>query len=731
MINLASLNSRYKIGTRINFGFVTVLTLLVAVAAVGYFGLHGSRTALQDYEQISDGALKVVETDRNLTGMRRDTLVYVQSGDEQALQRVRSMGKTVRDELAGMEAAATTAADRDSIKKIAGLVQQFMTNLELIVEARMQRDRAVNDVMHPLGEKLRADIAELVDGGIKNYDMDVAAYGGLAQEGLMQVRLNAYRFLIEQDPKLLEAAEQYFQKLPGLLQRLHEAVQSPQQRAKVRQAMKDVPEYLAAFREAAKMIKEADRVSTEVNGKLSTEIAQAMTTLRTSQTATLNGIKSSIEGRIGSSITIALLASTVALALGLFLAWFIGRGISRPVVSLTSTMDELANGNLKTEVSGLDRGDELGQMAKAVLVFRDAGLEKIRLEAEAAEQRRQAEEERRKNAEAQAKAAEEQAAVVQHLAEGLKSLSEGDLTFRLTDGFTDTYLQIRDDFNTAMTQLQETISAIATSAREVASASGEISGGSTDLSQRTEEQAASLEETSASMEEISATVKKNAENAQQANSFAVGTREVADRGGAVVAQAVSAMARIEESSRKISDIISVIDEIARQTNLLALNAAVEAARAGEAGRGFAVVASEVRSLAQRSSQAAKDIKDLITNSSVQVQEGVELVNKAGASLNEIVASIKKVAEIVSDIASASAEQSSGINQVNAALTQMDEVTQQNSALVEQNAASAKSLEQQSHAMDERVSFFRLDDGQSAGDAQAAPVVELRRARRAS
>ncbi len=425
------------------------------------------------------------------------------------------------------------------------------------------------------------------------------------------------------------------------------------------------------------------------------------------------------------------MTSAVALALGLFLAWFIGRGISKPVVSLTSSMESLANGNLESEVSGVDRADELGQMAKAVLVFRDAGLEKVRLEAQAAEQRREAEEERRRNAEAQAKTAEEQARVVQNLAQGLKSLSEGDLTFRLTDGFTETYLQIRDDFNTAMTQLQETITAIAISAREVAGASGEISGGSTDLSQRTEEQAASLEETSASMEEISATVKKNAENAQQANQFAVGTREVADRGGAVVAQAVSAMARIEESSRKISDIISVIDEIARQTNLLALNAAVEAARAGEAGRGFAVVASEVRSLAQRSSQAAKDIKDLITNSSIQVQEGVDLVNRAGASLNEIVASIKKVAEIVSDIASASAEQSSGINQVNAALTQMDEVTQQNSALVEQNAASAKSLEQQSHAMDERVSFFRLDDLQPAEDAEAVPVVAFKRARRAA
>ena len=730
MITLASLNSSFKIGTRINFGFLTVLVLLVAVAAVGYFGLNGSNVAVHEYERVSDGALKVVETDRNLTNMRRNTLVYVQSGDEEALKRVRDMGKTVRDDLVRMEAASTAQADREMIKKIAGLVQQFMANLELIVEARTQRDRAVNDVMHPLGEKLRVDISELVDGGVKNYDMDVAAYGGLAQEGLMQVRLNAYRFLIEQDPKLLEAAEQYFSKLPGLLQRLHEAVQSPTQRAKVRQAMKEVPDYLAAFREAAKMIKETDRVSTEVNGKLSTEIAQAMAALRTSQAGALSGIKASIEAKIGSSIRIALVTSTVALALGLFLAWFIGRGISKPVVSLTSSMESLRQ--RQPGERGVGRGPRRRARpdgeGRPGVPGRGIGEDPPGSSGRRAAP--EAEEERRRNAEAQAKTAEEQARVVQNLAQGLKSLSDGDLTFRLTDGFTETYVQIRDDFNTAMTQLQETISAIAISAREVAGASGEISGGSTDLSQRTEEQAASLEETSASMEEISATVKKNAENAQQANQFATGTREVADRGGAVVAQAVSAMARIEESSRKISDIISVIDEIARQTNLLALNAAVEAARAGEAGRGFAVVASEVRSLAQRSSQAAKDIKDLITNSSVQVKDGVELVNRAGASLNEIVASIKKVAEIVSEIASASAEQSSGINQVNAALTQMDEVTQQNSALVEQNAASAKSLEQQSHAMDERVSFFRLDDLQPAEDVEAAPVVAFKRTRRA-
>jgi methyl-accepting chemotaxis protein len=270
-------------------------------------------------------------------------------------------------------------------------------------------------------------------------------------------------------------------------------------------------------------------------------------------------------------------------------------------------------------------------------------------------------------------------------------------------------------------KVSQTIGEIKASGREVTNASAEISTSTTDLSQRTEEQAASLEETSAAMEQLSATVRKNAENAQMANQDASITRDVADRGGQVVAKAVEAMAKIEDSSRKISDIIGVIDEIARQTNLLALNAAVEAARAGEAGRGFAVVASEVRSLAQRSSQAAKDIKDLITNSNGQVKDGVDLVNKAGESLTEIVQSIQKVAAVVSDIANASIEQATGIEQINKALTQMDEVTQQNSALVEENAATAKTLEHQAKAMDEQVAFFQIAVGDdSHGFSRSAP-----------
>lgn len=310
-----------------------------------------------------------------------------------------------------------------------------------------------------------------------------------------------------------------------------------------------------------------------------------------------------------------------------------------------------------------------------------------------------------------------------NLVPALKQLAEGDFNVTIPGlNRGDEIGMIANASEMVADRVGATILNIKMSASEVTNASAEISTSTTDLSQRTEEQAASLEETSASMEEMTATVRKNAENAKQASELAGSTREVADRGGAVVAKTVEAMARIEESSRKISDIIIVIDEIARQTNLLALNAAVEAARAGDAGRGFAVVASEVRSLAQRSSQAAKDIKDLITNSTDQVKDGVELVNRAGESLREIVESIKKVTTVVSEIANASMEQSTGIEQINKALTQMDEVTQQNSALVEENAATAKTLEQQAKSMDERVALFKVrPTSDISAPAAAAPV----------
>lgn len=294
------------------------------------------------------------------------------------------------------------------------------------------------------------------------------------------------------------------------------------------------------------------------------------------------------------------------------------------------------------------------------------------------------------------------------VADALSGLSEGDLTRRVEGDFAGLFGKLQGDANKTSEQLSQIVLEIMSAADEVTAAADEISSGTTDLSSRTEQQASNLEETAASMEEMSSTIKQNAENAQQANQLSSSAREVAMRGGSIVENAISAMSRIEESSQKVSDIIGVIDEIAFQTNLLALNAAVEAARAGDAGKGFAVVASEVRTLAQRSSQAAKDIKGLIVDSGAQVKDGVELVNNTGKSLGEIVDSIKRLSDIVSEISAASNEQSTGVEEINRAVSQMDEMTQQNAALVEQSAASAKTLLEQSTGMRERMTFFNVD-----------------------
>ncbi len=291
----------------------------------------------------------------------------------------------------------------------------------------------------------------------------------------------------------------------------------------------------------------------------------------------------------------------------------------------------------------------------------------------------------------------------------MKSLAEGDVTQSMEDEYSGEFAELRDAVNVTMKNLLNIVSQIRESSDSITSAAGEIAQGNQDLSQRTEEQAASLEQTAASMEQLTSTVKQNADNAKQADQLSVGAREQAEKGGEVVSEAIVAMSEINASSKKIADIIGVIDEIAFQTNLLALNAAVEAARAGEQGRGFAVVASEVRNLAQRSAGAAKEIKTLIKDSVEKVEEGSRLVDNSGATLDEIVNAVKKVGDIIAEIAAASQEQAAGIEEVNKAVTQMDETTQQNAALVEQAAAASESVNDQSNGLIEMLDFFEVGD----------------------
>ncbi|MEN5270559.1 methyl-accepting chemotaxis protein [Stenotrophomonas sepilia] len=309
------------------------------------------------------------------------------------------------------------------------------------------------------------------------------------------------------------------------------------------------------------------------------------------------------------------------------------------------------------------------------------------------------------------------------LSQLLSAIAEGDLTARMHGDYQGVFARMRDDANATVAQLTQIVGQIQASASSITLAAGEIASGNSDLSRRTEQQAANLEETAASMEELTSTVRQNAEHARQANQLAIGAHGVASQGGEVVGQVVTTMSAIEASSKKIAEIISVIDGIAFQTNILALNAAVEAARAGEQGRGFAVVASEVRTLAQRSAAAAKEIKGLIDDSVGKVAEGSSLVHQAGSTMGEIVASVQRVTDIMAEISAASQEQSAGIEQVNQTVVQMDETTQQNAALVEEATAAARAMEDQAAQLADAVAIFRLDNQVSAAVKAVAERVE--------
>ncbi|MEN1941469.1 methyl-accepting chemotaxis protein [Luteimonas sp. MJ174] len=314
------------------------------------------------------------------------------------------------------------------------------------------------------------------------------------------------------------------------------------------------------------------------------------------------------------------------------------------------------------------------------------------------------------------------AASLEQVSHVLTALADGDLTARMDGEFQGVFATMRDNADATVDRLSAIVGQIRQGSDAINSAAGEIAAGNDDLSRRTEQQAASLEETASSMEELTSTVRQNADNARQANQLAIGAVDVASQGGEVVGKVVETMSAISESSNRIADIIGVIDGIAFQTNILALNAAVEAARAGEQGRGFAVVAAEVRSLAQRSAGAAKEIKTLITDSADKVRHGNALVDQAGRTMGDIVTSVKRVTDIIADISAASQEQSSGIEQVNHAITQMDESTQQNAALVEEATAAARSMEQQAGQLVQTVAVFRIQGGEAAAAAPERPAV---------
>ena len=393
---------------------------------------------------------------------------------------------------------------------------------------------------------------------------------------------------------------------------------------------------------------------------------------------------------------------------GILLSLAFTRSIGKPIIALTRVMKSLATGDLQVSLANAADRNEIGEMARAVLVFRDAAIEKARLEEEAAKQRIHADNERGRSEEGQREAiARERTTVADSIGAGLSKLAAKDLTYRMSRDIPDAYRKLQIDFNAAISQLEEAMLGVVGSADAIHSGSQEISAATADLSRRTEQQAASLEETAATLDQVTATVRKAAESTIHARKVVATAQGDAQKSGEVIRKAVAAMGAIEKSSQQISQIIGVIDEIAFQTSLLALNAGVEAARAGDAGRGFAVVASEVRALAQRSAEAAKEIKGLISTSTTQVSHGVALVAETGSSLERIMAQVTEINNVVSEIAAGAKEQSTALEEVNSVINQMDQVTQQNAAMAEESTAASSALAEETEQLSVLIGQFQV------------------------
>lgn len=420
-------------------------------------------------------------------------------------------------------------------------------------------------------------------------------------------------------------------------------------------------------------------------------------------------------------VIISSVGLLLAVSIGAFAFWIVVMRITRPIQSLTGTMSRLADGDLDVVIPSIERGDEIGQMARTVEVFREAGLNNRRLEEEAAEGRELSERERREREALKIAEAEQLKSATDTLGTALGHLAEGDVGHRINVPFVESLDQIRLDFNQSAERLEQALRSVGDNAAAIHSGSEQIRVAADDLAKRTEMQAASVEETAAAIEQITIAVRDTSARAGEAGDLVARTRQQAEHSGAVVEQTVAAMAAIETSSHEISNIIGVIDSIAFQTNLLALNAGVEAARAGDAGKGFAVVAQEVRELAQRSANAAQDIKSLIMSSSEQVTSGVSLVGETGDALRQIVAEVQEINQHVVAIVEASKEQSVGLGEINKAVNQMDQSAQENAAMVEQTSAASHSLASEASALNELLARFKFGGQQQQQQRPRQPA----------
>jgi len=694
------------IRAKILSGFVAILFVLALVAAIGTLQSLKTGAVVGESAARHAEAAAVSRIDRDLASVRRNVTNFAYSGDA-------SMAAAPRQDMAAAQAdvqsarAILSGARAAKLDELAAALGDYAKLYESIVELKASQAKLRTEHVDPDDARYTALADQLRLGVAKSDDDDAKEAGNVLVEQGLLARYNLASMLERRDTEFGAKADENFLKVENALGAITNAVIDANLVPQFKEFTKLETDYrksVSQLMALAARVNEAvasdlpalgDRVSKTIQA-LVESADQDAASLQETATATASNT-----ARLMAMIGVGGVLAGVALALAL------GSRIARPILGMTEAMRRLAAGELDLQIPSVGRGDEIGSMAKAVEVFRDNAAEMRRLQGEA-NKVHAANEARLKQLEAHyVEAARAQTDVVAAMGAGLKDLAGGDLTVRLGQGFTPTYAQIRDDFNEAIDRLRTTVVSVVESAGAIRTGAQEISSASDDLSRRTEQQAASLEQTTATLGEVTTTVKQSAEGTSHARQVVTAADNDAKQSAVVVREAVDAMSAIAKSSREISQIIGVIDEIAFQTNLLALNAGVEAARAGDAGLGFAVVASEVRALAQRSAEAAKQIKALISDSTGQVDKGVKLVAETGRSLERIMEQVTEINVVVSHIAAGTQEQSTALQEINTAIDQMNLVVQQNAAMVEESTAAGHSLSDESSRLAQLVGQFRV------------------------
>ncbi len=704
---------RPRVATRIRVGFGVVLVLLASLGALLYVAIASFRTAMDAESKLGRSAVEILDVKGQFSEMRRAVDAFTQSGKDDSLNAALASEEATYQKFEEAISHSSNAETIASLNEALALFKEYGKRVASITSLRKELDRALTQRMNPTAERLVSAVHRIIRIADSRDDYDMVSLASSAQNHLQTARLGVASFQLTLETSLAGEVKQKLTAFKAALNSLKFGMKTDKEKALLQELIDDVSQYESAFGMVQQAALGTKALSEEATAKFADVLTMKLEDIKGRQWKIINDKRADLEQLLKQIMYVLGGAILAALGIGTVVSLLITRSIVKPIYGMTSAMSSLASGDLEVQIPALDRTDEMGEMGKAVAVFRDAAQENRRLERAAEDARVQAEHER---VQAQADAiASERALVSGSIGAGLSRLAAKDLTVRLDDSLPEAYARLRDDFNLAMTEIEAALKAVGTSGHTIAGSTREISTSADDLSRRTEQQAASLEQTAAALDQITATGKKAAQGAQHARDVVTIAKSDAEKTGLVVRKTVEAMSDIEKSAQQISQIIGVIDEIAFQTNLLALNAGVEAARAGDAGRGFAVVASEVRALAQRSAEAAKEIKGLISTSSSQVAEGVGLVAETGKALERILVQVNDINSVVVDIAAGAHEQATGLSEVNSAINQMDQTTQQNAAMVEETTAASHTLAQETAQLNALIAEFRLS-GTDADDA---------------